>query len=74
MRLSWTTTNAPDMGGFRFYVEYGDVFDADEYANVYGLNRHDIDHNDIANAQAAASNLSPGEWLEVTHFCAERAP
>jgi len=67
IRLTWTTTTNPDFGGFRFFVESGDVFDADDYAEAYGLIRSEIDHNDIANAQAAASNLAPGEWLEVTH-------
>jgi len=67
IRLTWTTTRNPDFDGFRFYVAPGDVFDADDYAEAYGLHRRDIDHNDIANAQAAASNLAPGEWLEVTH-------
>lgn len=65
--LTWSATRNPDFGGFRFYVEHGDVFDADAYCEAYGLARHDIDHNDIANAQAAATNTAPGEWLEVSH-------
>lgn len=67
IRLTWTTTTNPDFDGFRFFVESGDVFDVDDFCDSYGLRRRDIDHNDIANAQAAASNLAPGEWLEVTH-------
>ena len=67
IRLTWTTTRSPDFDGFRFFVGSGDVFDANDYAEAYGLARHDIDHNDIANTQAVASNLAPGEWLEVSH-------
>jgi len=67
IRLTWTTTRNPDFDGFRFFVEAGDVFDVADFCDAYGLHRRDIDHNDIANAQAAASNLSPGEWLEVTY-------
>ena len=67
IRLTWNATRYPDFYGFRFYVEHGDVFDADAYCEVYGLVRSEIDHNDIANAQAAATNTAPGEWLEVSH-------
>lgn len=68
IRLTWTTTTNPDFGGFRFFVESGDVFDVDDYADFYGLFRSEIDYSDVVNAQAAASNLAPGEWLEVTHI------
>lgn len=68
IRLIWNITRNPDFDGFRFYVEAGDVFDADDYAEAYGLHRRDIDHNDIADVQAAASNMGDDEWLEVTHI------
>lgn len=67
IRLSWTTTSTPDFDGFRYYVESGDVFDAGDYAEAYGLIRSEIDHNDVANVQAATSNLPPGQWIEFTH-------
>jgi hypothetical protein len=66
-RLSFTTTTKLDFGGFRFYVEAGRLFDADDYAAAYKLNRSDIDAQDIHSAQDAAGRLNPGEWLEVTH-------
>lgn len=65
--LAFTTTTAPDFGGFRFYVEAGQLFDADDYAAAYKLNRSDIDAQDVHAAQDAAGHLNPGEWLEVTH-------
>lgn len=65
--LQWATTTKPDFGGFRFYVEAGRAFDADDYAEAYSLNRADIDAESIHGAQDAASRLAPGEWLEVTH-------
>lgn len=68
IRLSWNITRNPDLDSFRYYVEAGDVFDASAYAVAYGLDRAEINHNDIANAQAEVSNLAPGEWLEVTHY------
>lgn len=67
IRLTWTTTRNPDFDGFRFFVEAGNVFDVSDFCEAYNLHRRDIDHNDIANVQAAASNLAPGEWLEVAH-------
>lgn len=65
--LSFKTVTEPDLGGFRFYVEAGKLFDADDYASAYNLNRSDIDAQDIHSAQDAAGRLNPGEWLEVTH-------
>jgi len=57
----------PDFGGFKFYVEAGKCFDADDYADAYKLNRSDIDAQDIHSAQDAAGRLNNGEWLEVKH-------
>ena len=67
IRLTWAATRDPDFDGFRFFVEAGDVFDVNDFCDAYNLHHRDIDHNDIANAQAAASNLAPSEWLEVTY-------
>ena len=67
IRLTWSVTRTPDFDGFRFFVGSGDVFDVSDFCDAYGLRRRDIDHNDVANAQAAASNLMPGEWLEVDY-------
>jgi len=69
--LTYTTTSAPDLGAFRFYVEAGKLFDADDYAEAYRLNRPDIDAASIHAAQDAAGHLGDGEWLEVTHESAE---
>ena len=67
VNLSFATVTNPDFGGFRFYVEEGKLFDADDYADAYKLNRSDIDPQDIHSAQDAAGRLNPGEWLEVSH-------
>ena len=66
-RLIWTTTTSPDFGGFRFYVEEGRLFDADDYAKAYGLDPHEIDAQDIHAVQGATGHLNHGEWLEVSH-------
>lgn len=65
--LSFKTVTTPDFGGFKFYVEAGRLFDADDYADAYKLNRSDIDAQDVHSAQDAAGHLTEGEWLEVTH-------
>lgn len=65
--LNFSTVTAPDFSGFKFYVEAGKLFDADDYASAYSLNRGDIDAQDIHNAQDAAGRLNEGEWLEVTN-------
>ncbi len=65
--LSFRTVTDPDFGAFKFYVEAGRLFDADDYAEAYKLNRSDIDAQDIHSAQDAAGRLNDGEWLEVTH-------
>lgn len=69
--LSFKTVTAPDFGWFRFFVESGKLFDADDYAAAYNLNRSDIDAQDVHSAQDAAGRLSDGEWLEVTHEAQE---
>lgn len=70
-RLSFKTVTEPELRGFRFWVEAGDLFDADDYADAYKLNRSDIDAQDIHSAQDAAGRLNEGEWLEVTHEAVE---
>lgn len=66
-RLHFRTVTNPDLSGFKFYVEEGRLFDADDYADAYKLNRGDIDAQDIHSAQDAAGRLTAAEWLEVTH-------
>ena len=66
-RLNFKTVTELDLSGFVFYVEAGRLFDAEDYASAYGLNRSDIDDQDISRAQDAASLLKKGEWLAVTH-------
>jgi hypothetical protein len=65
--LTFKTVTDPDFGGFKFYVEAGRLFDADDYADACNLNRSNIDAQDIHSAQDAAGRLNDGEWLEVTH-------
>lgn len=70
--LENTVTATPDFSGWRFFVEAGQEFDADVYADAYRINRFDIDDQDIKAAQDAAAGLNPGEWLEVTHTVSEQ--
>lgn len=65
--LTFRTVTRPYFDGFMFYVESGSLFDADVYADAYGLNRSDIEAADIHAAQDAAGRLNPGEWLLVEH-------
>jgi hypothetical protein len=67
INLTFSTTTTPDFSGFRFYVEEGMLFNADDYADAYNLNINDIDAQDIHAAQNAAGRLNSGEWLDVTH-------
>ena len=67
IKLQFKTVTAPDFGGFKFFVEAGNLFDADDYAEAYNLNRSEISAQDVHSAQDAAGRLNPGEWLEVTH-------
>jgi len=66
INLTFKTVTEPDFNGLMFYVEEGSLFDADDYAEAYGINRSDIDEQDIHSAQDAAGKLNPGEWLNVT--------
>jgi hypothetical protein len=71
INLTSTIVTDPDsLVGFKFYVKAGEVFNADEYAEAYRLNRADFDADDVSAVQAAAANLNPGEWLEVSHSIA----
>jgi hypothetical protein len=72
INLTFKTVTQPDLGGFMFFVEAGKLFDADDYAEAYGLNRSDLDAQDVHSAQDAAGRLNPGEWLRVEHFFAGR--
>lgn len=67
INLNFEVTTTPDFGGFMFFVESGRLFDADDYADAYNLNRSDIDAQDVHSAQDAAGRLNPGEWLKVSH-------
>ena len=69
--LTFKTVTTTDLGCFNFYVEEGELFDADDYADAYRINRGDIDAQDIHAVQDAAGRLNVGEWLEVTHEEAE---
>ena len=67
INLTFKTVTQPDLGGLMFFVEEGKLFDADDYAEAYGLNRSDLDAQDVHSAQDAAGRLNPGEWLLVEH-------
>lgn len=67
INLNFKTVTNPDFGGFMYFVEFGGLFDAEDYAEAYNLNRHDIDYQDVHSAQDAAGKLNPGEWLQVEH-------
>ena len=71
IKLNFKATTTPDFSGFLFYVEEGRFFDVDDYAEAYGINSDDIDPQDIHNAQDAAGQLLPVEWLEVSHNTAQ---
>ena len=65
--LTFKTVNSIDFSGLGFYVAEGDLFDADDYAEAYRINRDDIDYQSIHAVQDAAGHLNPGEWLQVEH-------
>lgn len=67
LNLATKVTKTPDFDGFAFFVQAGEVFDADAYAEAYNLNVSEIDAQDIKSAQNAAAQLNIGEWLEVSH-------
>ena len=71
IKLNFKATTTPDFSGFLFYVEEGRFFEVDDYAEAYGINSDAIDPQDIHNAQDAAGQLYPGEWLEVSHEVVE---
>ncbi len=71
INLTCTVVTNPDsLVGFNFYVASGQVFDVDEYAEAYKLNRTDLDSDDVYTIQDAAEKLNPGEWLMVSHSIA----
>ncbi len=68
--LTFKTVTEPDFDGWCFLVEAGNLFDADDYAESYGISRHGIDPQCIHSVQDATGGLNPGEWLEVSHEAA----
>lgn len=71
INLTFKNVTDPDFSGFMFFVEAGKLFDADDYADAYSLNRSDIDAQDVHSTQDAAGRLNPGEWLQVEHSVGE---
>lgn len=67
IKLTWKIVTDPDLGGWMYFVEEGRLFDADDYADCYKLNRSDIDAQDVHAAQDAAGRLNPGEWLQIDY-------
>ena len=67
IKLTFKATTTPDFSGSSFHVEAGRFFDVEDYAQENGIHSDDIDQQDIHNAQDAAGQLFPGEWLEVSH-------
>ena len=65
--LIFKTVTSIDFSGLGFYVEEGQLFDADDYAEAYRINRDDIDYQSIHAVQDATGHLRPGEWLQVEH-------
>lgn len=71
INLTYTViTNLDTLVGFNFYVACGHLFDADEYADAYNLNRTDLDADDVRAIQDAAASLKTEEWLRVSHSIA----
>lgn len=71
INLTYTiVTDADSLVGFKYYVKAGNVFDADDYAAAYNLNRADLDADDVHAVQGAAAKLNEGEWLDVFHSIA----
>ena len=67
INLTFKTVNSIDFSGLGFYVAEGDLFDADDYAEAYRINRDDISDRDIHAVQDATGHLNLGEWLQVEH-------
>jgi hypothetical protein len=70
IKLTYEVTKSPDFGGFLYFVEAGDSFDADDYASAYKIDRNEFYLDDVQQVQDAAARLSLGEWLEVSHEAA----
>jgi len=65
--LSCSVVNPPDFGGFYFFVKSGGKSDAQEYAEVYGIDPVDIDESTIAAVQNSVTHLGENEWLAISH-------
>jgi hypothetical protein len=71
VNLTYAVVTDPDsFVGFKYYVKAGDVFDADDFAESYKLNRTELDADDVLATQDAAAKLAVGEWLTVSHSIA----
>lgn len=63
--LRTTVTSDPDLSGFDYYLQAGDEFDIDHYAEVHDLNRDEFDEVGVQAAITRAGSLSGEEWLKV---------
>lgn len=63
--LRTSVTTEPDLSGFDYYLQAGDDFDADNFADVFDLALADIDPAAIAAAVTRAAGLADDEWMKV---------
>ena len=71
VNLTYTVVTDPDsFVGFKYYVKAGEVFNADDFARSYKLNRADLDPDGVLAAQDATAKLMVGELLAVFYSMA----
>lgn len=68
IKLEYKIVNNPDLSGFKFYVAEGNLFDADAYAEAYGIEVSEIDPQSCHAVEDVTGHLNPGEWVEVDHI------
>lgn len=63
--LRTTVTTEPDLSGFDYYLQAGDEFDVDNFADVFDVAVADIDPAAIDAAITRAAGLRDEQWMKV---------
>lgn len=56
-----------NLGGFAWYVAYGETLDVEVFAAHYGIDAAEIFPDELQGTHDAISALQPGEFLSIMH-------
>jgi hypothetical protein len=56
-----------NLGGFAWYVGYGETLDIEAFTTHYGIEAAEIFPDELQSTLDAIAALQPGKWLSIMH-------